>query len=122
MRRVLLVLSLFAAVAVLLTGAATHQQGLHHYGTQIALEPVGTEGFKLRAQVTDLASGDIVAGPSLIIPSGESAETESSLPDSDINVRLRATGDATQHSVIYKVEVVRGEEVLSQHAASVRLP
>lgn len=91
------------------------------YSTEVSIQPAGEGVFVLKAKVKDLSSGEIVAGPMVKMPAGETAKTESTLSDSDTIVTLSANIDAAKHSATYTVTVRRGKSVVSEHSASVAL-
>jgi hypothetical protein len=106
--------------ALPLLGSATGAPKAPAYGTEITIQPSGAGAFVLRAKVTDLASGQVIAGPSLKAPVGEASKTESTLEDGTIVV-LSATVDNAKHSATYSVVVKKGGTVVSEHAANLAL-
>lgn len=90
-----------------------------NYSTLVSVEPM-TGGFTLKAQVKDIASGQVVAGAMLKLPSGEAGDTETTLETGE-KVVLRATIDGASKTADYSVTVKRGETLLSEHSAKVAL-
>ena len=107
-------------VCFVVVAAASTDPAEKGYSTEISIQPSGANVFLLRAKVKDLASGEVLAGPSLKMPAGEAANTESTLPD-DTNVSLSATVDSAKHSATYSVTLKKGNRVLSSHSANVAL-
>jgi len=89
------------------------------YSTQVNVEPI-SGGFALKAQVKDIASGQIVAAATVKLPSGETGNTETTLETGEIVV-LSATIDGTSKTADYSITVKRGETLLSEHSAKVAL-
>lgn len=110
-----LVLVCFAVVAA--AGTDHAEKG---YSTEISIRPNGDNAFLLRATVKDLASGEVLAAPSVKMPAGEAASAESTLPD-DTKVSLSAMVDAAKHSATYSVTLKKGTRVVSSHSANIVL-
>jgi hypothetical protein len=115
---ILPVLLLMTCVA--LVGAAPGAKS-SAYSTEVSIQPGGEGVFVLKAKVKDLASGEVIAGPMVKMPAGETAKTESTLPDSDTMVTLSANIDAAKHSATYTITVKSGKSVVSEHSANVAL-
>jgi hypothetical protein len=90
------------------------------YSTEVSIEPAGETTFLLRAVVKDASSGEVLAGPSVKMPAGETANAESTLPEGG-TVQLTATVESGKRSAKYSVVVKQGDHVLSQHSAKVAL-
>lgn len=112
------VLLLLVAVAFLSAEASSPVPA--SYSTQVSVEPISTAGFSLKAQVKDNATGQVVAGAMLKLPSGEAGDTETTLETGE-KVTLSATIDGTSKTADYKVSVKRGETLLSEHSAKLAL-
>jgi hypothetical protein len=111
-------LLLMACVALI--GAAPEPKPAA-YSTEVSIQPSGEGIFLLKAKVKDLASGEVVAGPMVKMPAGETAKTESTLSGSDTVITLSANIDAAKHSATYTVTVKSGKNVVSEHSANVAL-
>src|SRR5687768_17255523 len=85
--------------------------------TEVDVQSESPGVFLLSARVTDLASGDVVAAPSLRVPATEEANTESTLPGGSITFTGKV--DPALHKATYTVRVLRGDKVISEHSASV---
>lgn len=90
------------------------------FSTEISIEPTGSGTFLFRAIVRDAASGEALAGPSIKMAAGQTADTESTLPDGG-TVNLSATIDGEKRSAAYFLAVKRGDHILSQHSAKIGL-
>ncbi len=91
------------------------------YGMDITIEPAGENVFLLKAKVTDLASGQVVAGPALKMPAGQPASTETSVQATGDVISLTASVDGTTRTATYSVVAKRGAKVISEHSARVAL-
>lgn len=68
----------------------------------------------------NIATGQVVAGAALKLPSGEAGDTETALETGE-TVVLSATIDGGSKTATYSVIVKRGETILSEHSAKVAL-
>ena len=91
------------------------------YGMDISIEPAGENVFLLKAKVTDLASGKVVAGPALKMPAGQPASTETSVQATGDVISLTASVDGATRTATYSVVAKRGAKVISEHSARVAL-
>lgn len=112
----LLALACFAVATVARSGA----QPPTGYATTISFEPLGANGILLKAQMKELQTGTLLAGPQLKMPLGETATSESTLPDGTVVV-LTATVDATKKSIQYSLVAKNGDRELSSHTAKISL-
>ncbi len=110
---------LLIAFAALLVGAAREKPAT--YSTEVAIQPKGDNVYVLKAKVKDAASGEVLAGPILKMPAGQTATAESTLSDSDTVVSLSANVDGGKHSANYTVTVKQGNRIVAEHTASVAL-
>jgi hypothetical protein len=115
---ILPLLLLLACVA--LVGAATGEKTAG-YSTEVSIQPSGNNVFLVKAKIKDVASGEVLAGPMLKIPAGQTANAESTLSDSDTVVNLSANVDGAKHSATYTVTVKRGKQLVSEHSANIAL-
>ncbi len=125
MTRTRLVLAgLFLLAAAILWTAAAPATPPHDsaFGTDVQVAPSGKPqgGFTIRVKVTDLSSGTIVAGPSLIVPAGETGEVRSDLTDQS-TLTISAKVDSAGHEATYSIAMKKGGQVLSSHTAKVSL-
>lgn len=109
------------ALVVVVVGIAGSSQPEPRFSTEVSLEPSRDSAFLLRAKVTDLASGEVLAGPGLKLASGQPAEAASTLKEKGLGVLLKANVEASGSSAVYSVEVTRGKLVLAQHSAKIAL-
>jgi hypothetical protein len=91
------------------------------YGTEISIEPAGENVFLLKAKVTDLASGQVVAGPALKMPAGQPVSTETTVQGTGDTFSLTASVDGATRTATYSVVAKRGGKVISEHTASIAL-
>lgn len=114
-------LLLAAAVLWIAAAPATPPQG-PAFGTDVQIAPSGKPqgGFTIRVKVTDLTSGTVVAGPSLIVPAGETGEARSDLTDQS-TLTVTAKVDSAGHEATYSIAMKKGDQVLSSHTAKVSL-
>lgn len=91
------------------------------YGVEISIEPAGADVFLLKAKVTDLGSGRVVAGPALKMPAGQPASTETSIQATGDVISLTASVDGATKTATYSVTAKRGTKVVSEHSARVAL-
>lgn len=113
---------LFAlALVVAVVGMASSTQPEPRFSTEVSLEPTRDSAFLLRAKVTDLTSGEVLAGPGLKLAAGQPAEASSTLKEKGLAVLLKANIDPGGSSAVYSVEVTRAELVLAQHSAKIAL-
>jgi len=103
----------------LLVGAAGEKPAT--YSTEVAIQPKGDNVYVLRVKVKDAVSGEVLAGPILKMPAGQTATSESTLSDSDTVVSLSANVDGGKHSASYTVTVKRGNRIVAEHTANVEL-
>ena len=118
-KAILPLLLLVAGVA--LVGAATEEKVTSGYSTDVSIQPGSNNVFVLKAKIKDLSTGEIVAGPMVKMPAGQTANTESTLSDSNTVVNLSANVDGAKHSATYTVTIKRGQKVVSEHSATVAL-
>lgn len=118
-------LQICLALAILVCGAvllaAAPQPAATVFSTDVSVQPGPDGSYLLRAKVADADSGEVLAGPGLKLPAGQSASTESTLEDSETVVSLNAAIDGANHSATYTVKVTRGKKLLSSHSARVAL-
>jgi hypothetical protein len=115
----ILALTIVLALPVVLMAAQTRRPEPASYSTMVTIEPLGT-GFALKAEVKDAASGEVVAGPMLKLPSGETGDTETIL-ESGEKVLLTATIDSVSRTASYTITVKQGDRVVAEHSAKVAL-
>lgn len=89
--------------------------------TEVHVQRVSEGVFLLAARVTDLASGDVLAAPSLKVPAGEEGKAESALDGGKTLVGFSGKVDPATHTATYSVRLEREGKVLSEHSASVAL-
>lgn len=118
--KAILTLVLLVACAALV-GAATEEKASAGYSTDVSIQPGGNDIFVLKAKIKDISSGEIVAGPTVRMPAGQTANTESTLSDSNTVVNLSANVDGAKHSATYTVTIKRGQKVIAEHSATVAL-
>lgn len=107
------------ALAAILVGAAPAKPTA--FSTDVAIQPGANNTFILKAKVKDAGTGEVLAGPVLKMPAGQTANAETSLEDSDVVVSLSANVDGGKHAATYTVTVKRGKQVVSEHTASLSL-
>lgn len=121
----LLMLSLAVTLMLLPLGGgllAEAPQGVGAgYGTSVTIEPSGENAFLLKARVTDLASGAVVAGPAVKIPAGKEGQAESQNAERDEVVTLSATVDSATRTATYTLTIKRGAKVVTEHSSKVAL-
>jgi hypothetical protein len=110
---------LLIAFAALLVGAAGEKPAT--YSTEVAIQPHGDNIYVLRAKVKDAVSGEVLAGPILKMPAGQTATVESTLSDSETVISLSANVDGGKRLASYTVTVKRGHQIVSEHSANVAL-
>ncbi len=110
---------LLIAIGAVLVGAAGEKPAA--YSTEVAIHPNGDNTFVLRATVKDVVSGEVLAGPTLKMPAGQPAKAETTLSDSDTVISLSANVDGGKRSASYTVTVKRGNQIVSEHIASIAL-
>jgi hypothetical protein len=110
---------LLIALAALLVGATGEKPAT--YSTEVAIQPSGDNAFVLKARVKDAVSGEVLAGPTLKMPTGQTATAESTLSDSDTVITLSAKVDGGKRSATYTVTVKHGSQIVSEHVASITL-
>jgi hypothetical protein len=110
---------LLIAFAAVLVGATGEKPAT--YSTEVAIQPNGGNTFVLRAKVKDAVSGEVLAGPTLKMPAGQTATAETTLTDSDTVISLSANVDGEKRSAIYTVTVKRGNQIVSEHTANIAL-
>jgi hypothetical protein len=113
--------SIALAGIVFLGSSHTSQSPEPAYSTEVVIEPAGANAFLLKAIVKDAATGQVLSGPTLKMPAGEEAETETSLGSSSATVTLSAIVDGAKRTATYRVTVKKAEKVLSLHSAKVTL-
>jgi hypothetical protein len=91
------------------------------YGMEISIEPSGADAFLLKAKVTDLGSGQVVAGPALKMPAGQPVSTETSVQGTGDVISLTASVDGATKTATYSVTARRGTKVVSEHTARIAL-
>lgn len=107
------------AVCSLFAGVAGGEGGDRGYSTEISIQPKG-DVFLLKAKVTDLASGQVLAAPSGKLAAGVTSDMETTLPDETM-VRFHTTVESSGHAASYSITVERGTRVLSSHSAKIVL-
>ena len=110
---------LLIAFAAVLMGAAGEKPAT--YSTEVAIQPGGDNIFVLKAKIKDAVSGEVLAGPTLKMPEGQTATVETTLPESDTVISLSAKVDEGKRSASYTVTVKRGNQIVSEHTASLAL-
>ncbi|PYQ65393.1 MAG: hypothetical protein DMF53_05640 [Acidobacteria bacterium] len=110
---------LLIVFAALLVGAAGERPAT--YSTEVSIQPNGDNVYVLKAKVKDAVSGEVLAGPILKMPAGQTATAESTLSDSDTVVSLSANVDGGKRLASYTITVKRGNRVVSEHTANVAL-
>jgi hypothetical protein len=121
-RKMLAILSpclILLAFAAFLGAAAPEKPA--SYSTEVSIQPGPNGTFLLRAKVKDAGTGEIVAGPGIKLPPGQTANAETTLDDSSTVVSLSASVDGSKHTANYTVSVKRGNKVVSEHSASLSL-
>jgi hypothetical protein len=86
------------------------------FGTEVSVAPSEGGVYLLKAKVTDLGSGELLAGPVLKFRAGDTGEAETTLPDGQTTVHLRATVSADGRTADYKIEIRQGETLLASHS------
>ncbi|MFL6294160.1 MAG: hypothetical protein ACJ759_24965 [Thermoanaerobaculia bacterium] len=89
------------------------------FRTEVSIQTASAGVYVLSARVTDLDTGTVLAAPSLKVPANEDANAESTVPGGTISFTGKV--DPTLHTATYRVEVKRGDKVVSSHSASVAL-
>lgn len=110
---------LLIAFAAVLMGAVGEKPA--SYSTEVAIQPNGDNAFVLRTKVKDAVSGEVLAGPTLKMPAGQTATAETTLSDSGVVISLSANVDGGKRSASYTVTVKRGNQVVSEHTANIAL-
>jgi len=87
------------------------------FRTEVSVQTAPAGAYLLSARVTDLASGTVLAAPSLKVPANEEASSESTVPGGLIS--LTGKVDPGLHTATYTVRVMRGSKVVAEHSASV---
>lgn len=123
MRFSLVVLLPISLILVLggLVSAQAPQAAAPGFGSSVSIERSGNEAYLLKAKISDLASGQVLAGPAVKIPAGQNASTETTLPDRDEVVSLSANVDAASQTATYSLVVKKGKAVVSEHTARIAL-
>jgi hypothetical protein len=91
------------------------------FSTEVSLEPAKNGAFLLRAKVTDLATGEVLAGLGLKLAAGQPGEATSTLKEMGLGVLLKANVEEGGASAVYSVEVKRADLALTQHSARIAL-
>lgn len=89
--------------------------------TEVHVQRASEGVFVLAARVTDLASGNVLAMPTLKVPAGQEASAESTLEGGKAQVHFSGKVDPAHHTATYSVRLEREGKVLSEHAAAVAL-
>jgi len=120
--KTLLSCSLVVASLLALTAATgtTHHGGI---GTDVTIAPktAGRGDYLIRVKVTDLATGTVLAGPSILVRAGQQAEADTTISEPATKVTVKGTVDSTAQLASYSVIVRQGDEVLSSHTAKIAL-
>ncbi len=116
----MLVAAALLVLPFMLLGAEAGDSVPTSYSTQVSVEPLGTTGFVLKAEVKNSATGQVVAGPALKLPAGEAGDTETTLATGE-TVLLTATLGGASRSANYTLTVKRGDVLLSEHSAKINL-
>lgn len=87
------------------------------FRTEVSIQTASAGAYVLSARVTDLASGAVLAAPSLKVPANEEASSESTVPGGSIS--LTGKVDPGLHTATYTVRVMHGNKVVAEHSASV---
>lgn len=121
--RSIIVSTVFVALALVVYGVdiANSTQPELRFSTEVSLEPAKDGAFQLRAKVTDLESGEVLAGPGLKLAANQPGEASSTLKEMGLAVLLKANIDSEGPSAVYSVEVKRAELILAQHSAKIAL-
>ncbi len=91
------------------------------YGTSVTIEPSGENAFLVKARVTDLASGAVVAGPAMKIPAGKEGQAESQNAERNEVVTLSATVDSATRTATYTLTIKRDAKVVAEHSSKAAL-
>lgn len=87
------------------------------FRTEVSIQTASAGAYLLSARVTDLASGTVLAVPSLKVPANEEASSESIVPGGSIS--LTGKIDPGLHTATYTVRVMHGSQMVAEHSASV---
>ncbi len=116
----LLVAAALLVLPFMLLGAEAGDPVPTSYSTQVSVEPIGTAGFVLKAEVKNSATGQVVAAPALKLPAGEAGDAETTLATGE-TVLLTATLGGASRSANYTLTLKRGDVLLSEHSAKISL-
>lgn len=105
--------------ATALIGVAHSEAPGQSYSTSVSIEPSGPGVFLLHAEVTN-AAGEVIAGPSLRMPAGETAETTLTFPDATV-VLLSATIQEVSQTASYSITIRKKGQILARHDAKIVL-
>lgn len=104
-----------------LAGAGAPADSNAGFGTAVSIDPSATGGFLLKAQISDLSTGGVLAGPALRIPAGETINTQTSLNDGTETIDLTGSVDGAAKVATYTIVIKRGAKTLAEHTAKVAL-
>ncbi len=114
------VIALFGTLAFVAMSHAAETPQAYGADVQIAPSPKAADAFLLKVSVKDLASGTVVAGPSVLLRSGGEASTSSTFGN-DGSVEVTANVDKVKGSVNFSVLVTRNKMPMFRNSAAVRL-
>lgn len=103
--------------ALALAAFAAQEPNPSTFRTEVSIQTASAGAYLLSARVTDLASGAVLAAPSLKLPANEEASSESTVPGGSIS--LTGKVDSGLHTATYTVRVMHGSRVVAEHSASV---
>lgn len=103
--------------ALALAAFAGQEPAPSAFRTEVGIQTVSAGAYVLSAQVMDLASGAVLAAPSLKVPANEEASAESTVPGGSVS--LTGKVEPGLHTATYTVRVMHGSKVVAEHSASV---
>lgn len=121
MRLLLASLFLFLLAGPLFAAApaAAEAPAAPSLAVEIEIEPAAARTFLCRAQVKDLAKGEVVAAPQVRFREGD--EAVMTMGGENEQLRLEVVADGEAGTARVRLSLVRGETETTLHRASVRL-
>lgn len=113
--RAVLLVALMATTAPGLAAAETH------LGVNVAFDVDPENGtFTATAEISDLASGQVLSAPRITGKPGQEAVARSAIQTEAGTEELRLTVSADEEVATYRLELIRGGEVVSVLRSTVR--
>lgn len=116
-----LVFCVFVLSCLSLAAFADRKPDPSSFRTEVSVQRAAPGVFVLAARVTDLASGEVLAMPTLKAPAGEEANAESTVQGAGTVVKFTGKVGASNQAATYIVRVERSGKVISEHSATLAL-